>query len=268
MMIVLRIVFLVICVKNCFAQQDSLTQKTRSSNIQIAFGVSHTRLIDQGFTESKLLFRGTNARIVFGYGHETKISSFNFVSAVSAGKIRTKQSELAAHFLQVSFSIEYLRKLKTFGSQEKPSGLFAGLQFSTINYIIENSPVFDNIDALSLHGVYFKLRYQLELTKNQHLYFTWSIPVIVYTNRVLWNGGASVYDNRDKNNAIRLLTTHGRYSYFNIAKNIRLTAVYKKQIGKNINFNALYAFNFVNNVIERSVHLYSNELLLGLQFNF
>jgi hypothetical protein len=265
---IFKILFLLIYSKTSFAQQDNLLQKPKRNNIQIDFGFVHTRLIDEGFTQSKLLFRGTTPTISLGYGRQYSHSIINFLTSITSGNLGTRQSGLTASFVNVSLAIGYLRELKTFKIQRKESRLFAGLQVSSTNYEMHNGPVFDNLDIFSLHGIYFKLNYQVTLNKKQSVHFICSMPAVVYANHVLWNSGASVYDFNDADNIIKLLSTHGRYYYFNFLNNIQIDLIYKRKIGKNIDFNVKYAFRYVNNFVETPIRFYSNELLWGLNFNF
>jgi hypothetical protein len=265
---VFTILFLLACAKISFAQQDTLSRKTRKNTIQLDFGFVHTRLIDEGFTQSRLLFRGTNPKIGLGYGRQTAHSIFNFRIAIASGNIRTKQNNWAASYDNVSAGVEYLQHVRPFKFLEKESHLFAGLQFSTINYAIQNEPIFDNVDVLSLHGIYFKLNYELTLSKKQSLQITYALPAVVYVNQVLWNSGASVYDFNDLDNIFKLVSTHGRYRYFGVSKNIPIELIYKVKIGRNVDFNVKYAFRYINYTIKKPFRLYSNELLLGLKFYF
>jgi hypothetical protein len=265
---VITILFLSVYSKIGFAQQDTLAQKRGKNTIQIDFGFVHTRLIDEGFTQSRLLFRGTNPKIGLGYGRQTAHSIFNFRTAIVPGSISTKQNDWAASFDDISAEIEYLYLVRASEVLGKESRLFAGLDFSTINYAIQNDPIFDNVDIFSLHGIYFKLNYDLMLSKNQNLQITYSLPAVVYVNQVLWNSGASIYDLNDLDNTFKLISTHGRYRYFGVSNNIPIEIVYKVKIGRNIDFNVKYAFTYINYSIEKPFHLYSNELLLGLKFYF
>jgi hypothetical protein len=262
------ILFLLVYSKICFAQQDTLSLKPARNNIQIDFGFVHTRLIDEGFTQSKLLFRGTNPKIGLGYGRQSTQSIFSFRTAINFGDVKTKQNEWAASFVNISAAIEYLRHIRTTKVIGKESHLFAGLQLSTINLAIQNDPIFDNVDILSLHGFYFKLNYKVTLSEKQNLEFIYSMPIVLYANQVLWNSGASIYDFNDLDNIFKLVTTHGRLDYFGILKNIPIELVYKINIGRSVDFNVKYAFTYFNYSIERPFRLYSNELVLGLQFNF
>lgn len=265
---VLTALFLLVSSKISFAQQDTLSLKPRRNSIQIHFGFVHTRLIDEGFAQNKLLFRGTNSQIGLGYGRQSNKSIFNFRTVISSGDIRTKQNEWSASFVNISAAIEYLRYIRTSKVRGKEGRLFAGVHLSTINYALQNDPIFDNIDILSLHGLYFKLNYELALNKKQSFQFIYSMPAAVYANQVLWNSGASAYDLVDLDNIFKLVSTHGRFCYFNILNNIPIELVYKIKVGRSVDFNVKYTFTYFNYTIEKPFRLYSNELLLGLNFKF
>jgi hypothetical protein len=133
---------------------------------------------------------------------------------------------------------------------------------------MQNDPIFDNIDILSLHGIYFKLNYAVTLSERHNLQFSYAMPAVLYTNQVLWNSGASVYDFNDLDNIFKLVTTHGKFNYFGILNNVPIELVYKVGIGRSVDFNVKYAFTYLNYSIEKPFRLYSNELLLGLKVNF
>lgn len=250
-----------------FTQTNS-RQPSHKNAIQIEAGLLHTRLADQGFTHNRLHFRGTHPKIGLGYQRMGTSSLFSFHLRGSIGDLSTKQKDLPADFITASVDIEYLKKLKTFTQKEKERTLFGGLQFQSMNYIMLNEEVFDNIGILSLHGLYLKLAYGFSLPGNQRLQLSYSLPAMVYTNRVLWNGGASIYDLVDLDNIPKLLTTHGKFYYFNIPGNVQLNLLYTKPIGKQVDLTGRYAFRYIRNGIEAPARLYSNELLVGLKINF
>jgi hypothetical protein len=265
---VLTGLFLILYSEISFAQPDTLSHRQGNNTIEIDFGFVHTRLIDEGFTQSKLLFRGTNFKVGLGYARKFTQAIFNFRTTLSDGNISTKQNDWAASFTTFSAAIEYLRCIRTSDGIGKGSQLFAGLHLSTQNYLTQNDPIFDNVDILSLHGIYFKLNYDVTLTQKQKLQLRYALPAAVYGNQVLWNSGASVYDVNDLDNIVKLVSTHGRFHYFGIFRNIPVELVYKIKIGSSVDFNVRYAFMYVNYSVEKPLRLYSNELLLGLKFNF
>ncbi len=255
-------IFFLLLTTATFGQSDSSLQKIKKNNIQIDFGFAHSRLIDEGFTQSKLLFKGTNFKVGLGYGRETDKYIFNFLTAYNAGNVSTKESKLATDFMNVNISFDYLRSVKL-SSQHH---FFAGIQLSSINYIMHNEQIFDNIDAFSLHGLYFNFLDKILISKKQSIQISYSMPTAVYENHVLWNGGASMYTYSDKKHILRLFTTNGKFSYFNLINNILLKADYSLKIGKNTDFNIKYRFFYFNDFIQTPIHIYSNELLFGLKF--
>jgi hypothetical protein len=249
-------------------QETTIPEKLKHNNIQISYGMVHSRMIDQGYTSSNLLFRGTNSKFNLGYGRETDRYIFNFVIAASFGKLASKGDNLPSDFYLIHPSIEYVRKIAKYRLLKKESHFFAGVHLSSINYALQNSEVIDNIDVFSLHGIYLNFTNRLKLNGKQSLQLTWLIPTMVYSNRVLWKGGASKLNFDDKDHLFRTLTTNGKYSYFDVSGNIQFRADYIFKIGKNADFEIKYRFFYADNFIQTPVHIYSNEVLVGLKFKF
>jgi hypothetical protein len=261
MKIKLQIFFLLLTTAT-FGQPDSALQKTKKNNIQVNVGFAHSRLIDEGFTQSKLLFKGTNFKAGLGYGRKSNKYIFNFLTSFSKGKVSTKESKLPTDFANINASLDYLRSVKV----SKEHHFFAGLQLSTINHIMQSERIFDNIDAFSLHGVYLNFLDEILISKKQSIQILYSMPAVVYENRALWNGGASTFAYMDQKKIFKLFTTHGKYSYFNLINNIQLKIDYSLKIGKNTDFNIIYRFFYFHDFIQAPIHIYSNELLFGLKF--
>lgn len=264
---ILKIYFIFCCGKTSIAQVDNLIQKSNKNSIQIDFGYVHNRLIDEGFTKSKLLFRGTNPKLGLSLEHQSSKYNVIFVLSANPGNISLKQIELESEFANISASIEYLRKIKTSKVQSKQFQWYAGLQLNSTNYAIINENIFDNIDVFSFHGTYLKFQYLATIDDKKSLKISYAIPAVVYANQVLWNSGASTYNFNDKRNIFKLIGSHGEFHYFDITNNIPIEIVYQKKLSKNVDFIAKYSFRYLNYNVESPFSLYSNELLFGLKFN-
>jgi hypothetical protein len=249
-----------------FAQTDNVVDKKNS--LQFNFGFIHSRMIDQGYTNSHLLFRGTNPTFDLRYGRKTNRYFFNVSLEASVGKVKSQSDNLPSDFYLIYPSITYARKIKSYTVSGKENTFFAGIHFSSINYYLENEAVFDNIDIFSLHGIYINFSNRLRLSKNQSLQLTYLMPVIVYANRVLWNGGASAFTYYDRDHVIRTLASHGRYLYFSVMRNIQLDADYTLRISKRTDFEVKYRFFYSNGFTQSPIHIYTNELLVGLKLKF
>ena len=246
-------------------QSETDETKNRKSNIQLNFGLVHCRLIDEGYTGSKLLFKGTNSKFSLGYGRETKQDIFNVLTAGSFGNVASKGSNLNSNFDYINFYIEYLRKNKQFEILGQKNEFIAGIHLSSINYVMNNEHIFDNVSIFSLHGVYFNVGNHFKLNEKHGLQLIYLLPTIVYTNRVLYNSGASEITYEDLENIPRTLTTFGEFTYFDLFDNVQIHVNYLIKIGENVDFQVKYKFFFVENNIEAPLHIYSNEFLFGLK---
>ncbi|HEX5169130.1 MAG TPA: hypothetical protein VFW11_08135 [Cyclobacteriaceae bacterium] len=250
-----------------FGQQGDVVTRPKKNYIQFKLGLMHPRLIDEGYS-TKLLFRGTNWKFGLDYGRETNKYRFSFSAEVSFGTIETKSGNLPSDFQLIQPSLEYSRKIRETQLFGVPCTLLMGLRVSSTNFILINQPVFDNASVLSLHGAYINLGCQLNLSKKNRLQLSYRLPVVVYTNRLVWNGGAADLSYDDLEHVIRTLTTRGSFHYFEILNNVQLKADYELDIGRNTHFVAGYTFSYVSTASNPTTHIYSNELLAGLRIRF
>lgn len=262
-------IFFLLALSNVgFSQIDSLARRRGINRIEIDYGFVHTRLIDEGFTQNKFLFRGTNSKVGFRYERRSNVSIFGFATSFADGTIRMGQKEWPASYLNLTLAAEYLKRINQIRIADKECLLFTGFRFSTVNHLIQNEPIFDNIDIVSLHGVHLKMQFEVTLDKRQAVIFAYAMPTVVYTNQVLWNSGASKFDFDDLENVGRLLTAHGKFSYFSIFRNIPIEVVYRRKLGGVVDFNVRYGFSYVKSDVDEPLRIYSNEVLFCIVFKF
>lgn len=238
------------------------------NSIELNAGIIQNRFIDQGYTNSRLKFSGINGKFGLGYQRHGNRYLFNFSVAASAGSLRSVSGNLPSDFYTVHVFTEYLRRIKDNVLFGKENEFFAGIHAGSLNYYLQNEPVFDNIDLFSLHGVYLSFYDKLNLSTRQSLRLSCQMPVIVFENRVLWNGGASEFTLTDRDNILKLITAHSHARFFDINKNVQLRADYIINISKKTEAEIRYRFVYLNSFEQGPVRLYSNELLLGLKFKF
>jgi hypothetical protein len=248
-----------------FCQIDTL--KTHHKNaIQFDIGPIHYRMIDEGYTQSRLLFAGTNTKINLGYSHDNGKYFFQFQISGSGGKVNSSSGNLPSDFIAIQPSIGYLRNLRpSFG---KGAGLYAGIHISSINFALQNEPVVDNVDIFSLHGLYASLQGRLKFGARHTIRLSYLIPMIVYSNRVLWSGGASKFTYSDKEHLLKTITSNGNFQYFKIFSTVQFKTEYLLKLGGVVDFQVTYQFFYSDSFIQTPARIYSNELLMGLKFNF
>src|SRR5215831_297046 len=142
-----------------FCQVDTL-KIHRKNAIQFDIGPVHYRMIDEGYTQSRLLFAGTITKINLGYSRENGNYLFQFQISGSSGKVSSSSGNLPSDFVVIQPTIAYLRNLKL--SSRRSTSLYAGIHISSINFVLRNEPVVDNIDIFSLHGMYASLQGRLK----------------------------------------------------------------------------------------------------------
>jgi hypothetical protein len=234
--------------------------------MQFDLGFIHNRLIDEGYTYNRLAFRGTSLKFGLGYGRETDRYICSFSVEASSGKVKSKSGNLASQLAIVKPAFEYVRKVKEYSLAGKESKLFAGVQLSSINYLLRNQPVFDNIDVLSVHGIFISASNQIKINKSQQLKIIYLLPAFASVNRVIFSEDNFTYE--DVHHPVKSLFNNNSISYFRIFNLIQLRIAYEKKISPHTSFAARYSFFYFNNDFKTPVRIYSNEVLLGLKFGF
>lgn len=248
-----------------FAQVDTVATKGRKNALQFDIGAIHYRMIDEGYTQSKLPFTGTNSKFNVGYTRENGHYYFQFQLSANSGKVTSSSGHLSSDFSVIHPSIAYLLNLNL--SAWSRADFYAGVHVSSINFVLENESAIDNLDIFSLHGIYASLQGRLKFGQ-QTIRLTYLIPVVVYSNRVLWNSGASKFTYDDKEHILKTITSNGNFQYGKIFSTVQFKVEYLLKLGNVVDLLATYQFLYSDSFIQAPIHLYSNELLMGLRFNF
>jgi hypothetical protein len=240
---------------------------TRKNSISVYIGPSHSRLIDDAYSQ-RLLFRGTNLRLGISYSRENQSYRFRFAADALVGSVKSKSGDLPSDFKHFHPAVEYVRKIKsvTFLGQELT--LLPGLSFGSSNYILNNQYIFDNISILSLHGVYASVGCEFDLAVNHRLHIRYQLPLVVYSNRVVWNGGASDITYDDGDHVLRTLMNRGSLGYVDVFRNVHFNVNHEMVLGAKIYFVTGYRFAYINNTSSGAARIYSNEVVAGFNIRF
>jgi len=258
------LILLTLACTTVLGQADSTVEKQSKNEIRINLGVGHTRLIDEGFTDSRMVFTNTTARYSVGYQRQIKKNTFDFNLEASVGNIKSLSGDLPANYLFVEPSLSFWRAV-----HEVDARTFSiGVSLRSLNVLIENQPVFDNFCITSLHGLYVPLQEHIQLNEKHSVHVTCLLPTVVYVNRVIWNGGASTLTFDDQDHVLRTLANRGSFTYFDLLDNIQFSTAYGLKIGHRTYFNLTYTFRFLDTDVQEPFRAYSNDLLTGLTFKF
>lgn len=249
-----------------WSQYSTDSAKWLKNDIQFRLGLTHSRLIDQGLTSNKLLFRGTNTNLSLAYGREAKSYSFQFLFKATFGKLKSNSGNLPVDFFMVNPEITYLRRLRDINPHKVE--FMAGLDLSSINFILENEPLFDNISIRSFHGAYFTFRNIIRLSDKQSIQFTYRLPAIIYANSILWNGGASDLTYKDREQLLQTLFNRGEFYYFNVFRNIQFNVEHDINLTTHLKFTTAYHFYYLSTPRSKPFDGYANGLQCGLKWGF
>lgn len=144
--------------------------------------------------------------------------------------------------------------------------LLGGLKVSSINQALISMQVVDNVSIMSLHGAYAYLQNKIQLDEKQSLFISYCLPLAVYENRLLWNGGASKYSYREVQRIGRLMFTSGNWSFLALSRNVQLNVNYVRHISPQASLDVRYEFFRLANFSEAPIRVYANTLMVGLKF--
>jgi hypothetical protein len=175
---------------------------------------------------------------------------------------------LPTDFTHLHPSLAYSRKISNISLYGAEVTLLPGVSLTSSNYVLNNQPVFDNVSILSMHGAYASFGCAFDLSSKQRLELTYAMPLIVYSNRVVWNGGASDVTYDDAEHVLRTLTNRGSFGYFEVFRNVHLNVDYDLVLTAKTYLHAGYRFAYVSATSTNRVRVYSNEVVAGFKFRF
>ena len=113
-----------IFIQPSFAQEDTTGNLNNKSvnAIQIYLGAAHYRMIDEGFTFRKILFKGTLPKIEIIFSRIKNRSLLSILMELSNGKVKTKEDRFPASFTYAQFAIFYaamVNEHQVFGSKNQ-----------------------------------------------------------------------------------------------------------------------------------------------------
>jgi hypothetical protein len=257
------LLFALLILNSSFAQTDSVKLSHKNS-ITITYGFVHNRIIDEGYTDSRLLFRGTNSKLRIDFTHDALPNLFNFTLEASLGKVRSRQGNLPSELTQANITLEYFRRLKKYQLFGREGLIFAGISGSSRISRLANSPVIDNTDFLTMQGIYLGAMTRIKLSETQHLQIAYLVPTVVSIGRILYSEADFSY--QMQNNPLEFLRENSQTTYFALSDLIQLKAGYVRKFTRSTSFMISYAFFFAKSNFKAPISLYSNELLLGLKF--
>lgn len=237
----------------------------KKSGIGINFGAAHYRIIDQGLTFNKLLFRGILPTVHLDYTKETSKGIFSTSLGACSGKIKMKDGKSdPADFTNARLSVSFVKKITTYKMFGWESTLYAGLQLgSLINYI--KSEDLDNETVLVSHGLYINAFQDIPLDESKSIRLSIVLPVAAFMKRIIADGGLNIPPTDEFSRPLNLLFSDTKFSFPGIA---RFGIDYLKELSARTDFTIKYGFTYINTSVNEPIRYYSNEILLGFKFYF
>lgn len=254
----------VFVLSSSFAQRDTVESRIRTNSIELNFGFIHTRLIDQGYTDSRLLFRGMNSKLRMGFSRDASTYLLRFFIQAGSGKVTSRHGGLPSDLTQAMLTLEYLRNVKRHSLFGKPVRLFAGISGVSQIYFLENSPVVDNTAIFTTQGINLALAARTTINEGQHLSVFYLLPALVSVGRVIYS--EADFSHQMQTRPVDFLLSNSQMTYFSVSEFMHLRAEYEKRLSRTVSFTARYTFVYAASKFKAPVALYSNEFLVGFKF--
>src|SRR5688572_23672122 len=160
------------------AQTDPLS--IRSHGLQFDAGLIHNRLIDEGLTASRLLFRGTAFKIKAGYWMSADKFKIGGHLDFSTGNIHTTEDRLKSKLIGLNLYLFYLRRVADYRVFDRSGKLFAGLELASQNIVIDGLETLDNVSVMFVQGLNISTTQEILLSNSRFLHLGLVVPVVSF----------------------------------------------------------------------------------------
>ena len=246
-----------------FTQPDTLS--SRFHGLQFDAGLIHNRLVDEGLTASRLLFRGTAFKIKAGYWMSAEKFNLGGHLDFSTGDIQTTEDRLESKIIGINLYLFYLRRIAEYNVFERPGKLLAGLELASQNIVIDGIEVLDNVSVLFAQGLNTSVSQEILLSNTRSLHLGLVIPVVSFAKRESYDSGVNDELKEEADNPGQLLFNDSRFVFI---PGVRLKTAYARALGQQVSFVLAYEFRYLNNRQTMPLRIYSNELTAGLKIKF
>lgn len=247
-----------------YGQGDSETK----NNFQLMLGAIHYRLIDEAFTENKLLFSGTSFAIDLAYQRKSNGHVFKTNIGANKGNV-VAQEVLKADVLYLQMATSFATRVKKFSMFGKSTELYFGSQLSIKDYVLSDNEIIENTTVLLNNSVGLYLYYFLVISTKSTIEADIALPLIGLHRREQYDGGTNKKLEKDfEEGLFHVLFTDYQFGMISPLNLPQMNINYILSIGETSAFTVNYVFNYAANDSIQPIKLYTNGLLVGLRFNF
>ena len=243
-------------------------QKKSEKTFQLSLGADHIRLIDQGFTSSKLKFTGTAFIASMSYESLSETRLFGALLRGSFGNLTSADKSLNAEFTRLEIDLTYAKSLPEYSFLKIQNKVYAGVGISSYNFALENEPELENISITFYHTANLTLHQISHINEKNKLQLKVVLPVLGWVKRSAYDGGANQELEEDSNNVLKLFFNDSEFSLLNPLKIPRVNIAYSYRIAPKTEFTINYLFNYLHSRDPEPIKAYNNSLLGGFKFNF
>lgn len=242
---------------------------TYTQSIQVSLGISHSRLIDEAFTNNRLKFSGTTPTLLLGYTSLTDSKLFSVQLEGSTGKVKIQGNKLPTNLHHLQLAASYGRKVKNYELLGILHQLYAGLHLQTLNYVIEDLDVTEDVSLNFFHTLGLVIHQISQLDEKNSIQLSLVLPIMGLTKRDNYGGGINQQLESDfEDNLGGFLFRETTFAAFFPWELPQFHINYSRLLSPKSVLAVDYEFSFVKSDEIAPLNLYNNRLLLGLQFKF
>lgn len=238
------------------------------NSLTISLGADHHRLIDQAFTSSRLKFTGTSFSTALFYQRTTDVYAFETRVQGGTGKVATGDNTLTSRAGRIHLSVSYARSVVNYSLLNTQNIGYLGVQASSFNSAIYNEALLENVSVTFYNTLNVLLKQTTRLDQAKDLQLELVLPVLGWTKRSIYDGGANQELENDADNIGNLLFNNSRFSFVNPLSVPRINLTYVHRLTPKTDFTLKYFFSYLYDNDIEPIKSYQNGLLAGLKFNF
>ncbi|HMJ71138.1 MAG TPA: hypothetical protein VK508_19695 [Cyclobacteriaceae bacterium] len=245
---------------------DSLAKARHE--VEINAGAIHNRVIDEGFTASKLKFTGNTPAFQATYRRTGEKIVIHAGLYAAFGKVRTADQRISSRMYQYRISASVLRPLFKSGTSSSKIHLFIGGELSSMIYMRYDEKQIYNVSAMFIHGLYVHALGQLDLNSRSSISAELFVPGLLFTRYVAADGGANVDLKPEADHPLELIFNKAAIASPVPFPYLRCKFGYSLKLSQRVSFAASYEFSRLRDQSEGTLRAYGNQILTGFKFHF
>ncbi|MCB0854759.1 MAG: hypothetical protein KDD63_21200, partial [Bacteroidetes bacterium] len=168
-------------------------------SLQLSFGPTHYRIIDELFTQKKVKFSGTIFSSKVKYEKSTPKHIFGASIGYSQGKVKNLASDVKVTLHDLQAAISYQKVLSNCSILGKEGKLSAGAQISLLDYVLIDDDILENATVTFNYLLDVLVTQKIDVNPQHRFALSLVLPIAGFIKREVSDGGANQQLEKDFN---------------------------------------------------------------------